>query len=80
MCRGRSGWAAVQAPGGGEIDGQKCGRSTQDDDAAPDHRHLRNNVSPNGDAFRRDAIRLARLRGQHRKPRTHGLKTWMIHG
>jgi hypothetical protein len=79
MCRGPSRWAAVQTPYADEIGGQKLSHSTQDD-TAPDHRHLRNNVSPNTDAFRRDAIRLARLRGQHRKPRTYGLNTWMIHG
>ena len=75
--RGRSGWAAVQTPGGAEIGSQKCGRSTQDDGTAPDYRHLRNNFSPNAGAFRSDAVRLARLRHRHR---THGLDTWMIHG
>jgi hypothetical protein len=77
MCRGRSGWAAVQTPCGGEIGGQKLGRSAQDDDTALDYHHLRNNSSPNVEAFRRDAVRLARLRHQHR---THDLNTWMIHG
>jgi hypothetical protein len=57
--------------------GQKLGRSTQDYGIAPDCRHLRNNSSPNAEAFRRAAVRLARLRHQHR---THSLNTWMIHG
>ncbi len=49
----------------------------QDDRAVLDYRHLRDNLSRNVQAFRRDTIRLARLRHQHR---THGLNTWMIHG
>ena len=77
MWRGRRGWAAVETPCGGEIEGQKLGCSTQDDGTAADFRHLRNNFSPNVEPFRSDAVRLAQLRHQHR---TDGLNTWMIHG
>ena len=77
MGRGRRGWAAVETPCGGEIEGQKLGCSTQDDGAAPDRRHLRNNFSPNAEAFRRGAVCLAQLRRQHR---AYGLNTWMILG
>ena len=58
-CRGPSGWATVQAPRGGEVAGQNFGRTTQDDGIAPDCRHLRNNSSPNAEAFRRGAVRPA---------------------
>ena len=77
MCRGPDGWVAVETPGIGAIDGQKRGHSTQDDDTAPDYRHLRHNFSPNVEAFRCEAVRLARLRYDHR---THGLNSGMIHG
>jgi hypothetical protein len=77
MHRGRSRRATVQTPRGGEIAGPKPGRSTQDDGTASDYRHMRNNFSPNVEAFHRGAVRLAQLRHQHR---THGLNTWMIHG
>src|SRR5216683_3960740 len=76
-CRESSRWAAVQTPCDGELGGQKLGRGTQDDGTAPDHRHLRNNFSPNVEAFRRNAVRLTRLRHQHC---THGLTTWIVHG
>jgi hypothetical protein len=77
MWRGRRGWAAIETPCGGEIEGQKLGCSTQDDGTAADFRHRRSNFSPNVEPFRNDAVRLAQLRHQHR---TYGLNTWMIHG
>jgi hypothetical protein len=71
-CRGASRWAAVQTPCGGEIEDQKLGRGTQEGGTASDQRHLGNNFSPNIEAFRRDAVHMARLRHQHP---IHGLST-----
>ncbi len=73
---GRRGRAAIQNPCGRGIGHQKLGRSIQDYGGGLDYRHLRNNLSQNGETFRRDAIRLARLRHQQR---TYGLNTWVIH-
>src|SRR2546429_2258789 len=77
VCSGRGGRGAMQNPYGGEIGSQKLARRPQDDGTAPDHCHLKNNISPNVDAFCRDTVRLARLCHQHR---THGVNIWMIHG
>src|SRR3989442_14804064 len=73
---GRRGRAAIQNPCGRGIGHQKLDRSIQDYGGGLDYRHLRNNLSQNGETFRRDAIRLARLLHQQR---TYGLNTWAIH-
>jgi hypothetical protein len=74
-CRGR--WAAIRTPCAPGIGRRELGPNIQEDNATLDYRHLRDNISRNVQAFRRDAIRPARLRNQHR---ALGLNVWVIHG
>jgi hypothetical protein len=77
VCEGRGRRAAIHTPCSCGIGSQELVRGTKDDDAAPDCRHLRNNLPRSRETFSRDTIRPARLRHQHRN---HSLNTRVIHG
>ncbi len=73
---GRSGWAAVQTPLGGERE-EKLSRRIQDYRCDLDYRPRRNNFLRGIETFRAHTTCRARLRNHHE---TYGLNCGTIHG